>query len=83
MAPDRVVRCAWCDGELHIGVPHVRRDGYFLLFRRCRACDGANRIEIDGATAATHQHRRRAAVTRRLPVGAEAMRIATAASPSR
>lgn len=77
------MRCAWCDGELHIGVPHVRRDGYFLLFRRCRACDGANRIEIDGATAATHQHRRRAAVTRRLPVGTEAMRIATAASSSR
>jgi len=67
--PDRVVRCAWCDGDVHIGIPQVRREGYFLLFRRCRTCDGPNRIEIDGAHAATHQHRRRTLVTRRLPVG--------------
>jgi hypothetical protein len=72
MAPDRVVRCAWCDCELHVGVPEVRRDGYFLLYRRCRSCDGANRIEVMGASAATHQHRRRTVVTRRLAVDLDA-----------
>jgi hypothetical protein len=68
MAPDRVVHCAWCEGELHVGIPQVGRDGYFLLYRRCRSCDGANRIEVEGTTAATHQRRRRVQVVRRVRV---------------
>ena len=67
--PERVVPCAWCNAEMRIAAPNVGREGYFILPRQCRACAGNNIIELTGAVAEVHQHRRarrRSAVTQKI-----------------